>query len=356
MDDAFLPTRMICVDAFNTGLDVRLDDNFSGASDTGNIALSYCWGDHHPLCKTTLANLEDQMKRIRRTDLPATFQDAVRFTRNLGIRYLWIDSMCIIQQEADKFSQLAKDDWAKESMTMFGVYKNSHLTLAALSGVDSRAGLRKLSNKSEAIPLAYLQFDRFLHEGAVEGGSTTFPIYMQPSHPLDDKVHGNAILESHRDRYPLLKRAWCFQERMVSPRVLFFTDSEIIYQCFEDAKCECGATTHHRWRPERNRKRDPAMLQVFKPDDRATAPGRIETIDQAWRDMVAISYSPLSLSFGNDRLPALAAVAQQFQILRPTERYLAGLWSGSLWLDLLWYCRRKLGTLEEKLVLNRPYS
>lgn len=143
---------------------------------------------------------------------------------------------------------------------------------------------------------------------------------------------------------------------MVSPRVLFFTESEVIHQCFEDAKCECGATTHHSWRPERNRKCGPAMLQALKPHDRATALGRIETIDQGWRDVVAISYSPLSPSFGRDRLPALAAVAQQFHIVRPAERYLAGLLSGSLWLDLLWYCRHNLGALEEKLVLNRPYS
>lgn len=356
VDDTFLPTRMVCVDAFHTGLDVRLDDKFSDASDTRYIALSYCWGDHHPVCKTTTSNLEDQMERIRWADLPSTFQDAVGFTRNLGIRYLWIDSRCIIQQEAGKFSQLAKDDWTKESMTMFGVYKNSYATLAALCGLDSRAGLRKVSNRSEAIPLAHLRFDRILNRATEEGESSTFPIYIQPSHPIDDKVHGYAILESQRGRYSLLGRAWCYQERMVSPRVLCFTDSEIIYQCFEDGKCECGATTRYRWRPKSNRKWESTMFQTKNTGDGAMAFDEIETIEQGWRDVVVTSYSPLHLSFGSDRLPALAAVAQQFQALRPNERYMAGLWSGNLWLELLWYCRRNLGGLEEKLILNRPYS
>lgn len=90
--------------------------------------------------------------------------------RNLGIRYLWIDSMCIIQQEAGKFIQLDKDDWERESVTMFGVYKNSYVTLAALSGLDSRAVLGKSSNRSEAIPPAHLQFDRLLNGAAVGGG------------------------------------------------------------------------------------------------------------------------------------------------------------------------------------------
>ncbi|KAH8780919.1 hypothetical protein F5883DRAFT_539032 [Diaporthe sp. PMI_573] len=304
---------------------------------------------------TTASNLEDQMERIRWADLPATFQDAVRFARNLGVRYMWIDSMCIIQNEPGQINQLAKDDWMKESVKMFDVYRNSYATVAALSGRDSRAGLRTVSNRSQAIPIANLQFDQVL-DGTTEGAtSTTFPLYIQPSHPLDDKVSGDAILESHRERYPLLQRAWCFQERMVSPRVLFFTESEIIYQCLQDARCECGATSRHRYRPERNRKWDPAKLQGARADG-APALDEIVTVDQGWRDVVATSYSPLNLSFGNDRLPALAAMAQKFQLLRPNEKYMAGLWSGSLWLDLLWYCRRNLGGLEKKLGLNRPYS
>lgn len=280
MDAAFLPTRMVCVDPFDTDFDVRLDENFSDASDTRYIALSYCWGGYYPPCMTTPSNLKGQMERIRWADLPATFQDAVHLTRNLGIRYLWIDSMCIIQNEPGQISPLAEDYWLKESMTMFSVYKNSYATLAALSGCDSRAGLRTVSNKSEAMAVAYLQFDQVIDGTSTGVTSTTFPLYIQPSHPLDDKVYGDAILQSHRDRYPLLARAWCFQERMVSPRVLFFTESEVIYQCFEDAKCECGATAAHKRRPERNRKWDPASLQVIGKDDGAMALDKIETIDQ----------------------------------------------------------------------------
>lgn len=354
MDGAFRPTRMVCLDAFDTGLDVRLDDNFDDASDTRYIALSYCWGGHNPQCMTTPSNLKGQMERIRWADLPATFQDTVRFARKLGIRYLWIDSMCIIQNEPGQVNQLAKDDWMRESMKMFEVYKNSYTTLAALSGRDSRAGLRTASNRSEAIPLAYLQFDQVVNETTARVATSTIPLYIQPSHPFDDKVHGNAILPSHRDRYPLLQRAWCFQERMVSPRVLFFTESEIIYQCFQDARCECGATTLHKFRPERNRKWDTARLQVAKADG-GPPYDKIETVDQGWRDVVATSYAPLHLSFGHDRLPALGAMAQKFQILRPNEHYMAGLWSGSLWLDLLWYCRLNFAGMERKLVLNRPY-
>lgn len=139
-NDIFLPTRLIHVDAYTPdSLDVRLLHRSSVPPGSKYNALSYCRGDHRPSCITFSSNIQRQIERISWSALPATFQHAVDFTRSLGVQYLWIDSVCIIQQEPGKFCEVAERDWAEESATMFHVYKNAYVTLAALYGYDSQS-------------------------------------------------------------------------------------------------------------------------------------------------------------------------------------------------------------------------
>ncbi len=94
-DNSFTPSRLINVDAKELGGDVVLENSLSVFPGSLYVALSYCWGDYKPKCMTTSETLNDNMQRIPWSALPATFQDAINFTRALGIRYLWIDSICI---------------------------------------------------------------------------------------------------------------------------------------------------------------------------------------------------------------------------------------------------------------------
>lgn len=358
--DSFLPTRLINLQPGWEGLDVRLEDNHFVPSGSFYTTLSYCWGSHIPGCITTVETLAQNKTRIPWDNLPLMFQDAAAFTLSLGVKYLWIDSICIIQGD--------EEDWQREAGKMYAVYKNSYLTLAALVGHDSTCGLRNMSVKQNSVLLAELRI-----------AETKYPLYMRRSHYLDSVTREN-IKESSADIrswYPLLSRAWAYQERTVSARVIFFTESEMIFQCLKNADCECGATQEYfrgnaaqlsktdiflksrtqSWATrsfEGNRSAENKLLHMsaisslittmkhlpsILSEDNTRADGRRARARQAavtWRHHVVCEYSVLAITMPRDRLPAVGAIAEQFHRVRVGEVYLAGLWSGSLLDDLLW--------------------
>jgi hypothetical protein len=95
------------------------------------ITLSHCWGASHSFT-TTRRNLEIRKREISLNDLPKTFRDAVTGTRQLGVQYLWIDSLFIIQDD--------RLDWEAEASRMADVYTNSYLTISASSSRDTNSG------------------------------------------------------------------------------------------------------------------------------------------------------------------------------------------------------------------------
>ncbi|KAI4274739.1 MAG: hypothetical protein LQ337_003710 [Flavoplaca oasis] len=155
------------------------------------------------------------LKGIVINDLPLTFQHAVNITRNLGYQYLWIDSLCIIQDDPN--------DWAFESSTMSRVYSNSVLNIAALWGDDSHSG-------------CFVERNPFVTEDCRIG----------------TWKHGNVVVRSNGREHPrfldfvypapLLKRAWVLQERLLSPRTLFYGPWELYW--------ECGERVTHESEPE----------------------------------------------------------------------------------------------------------
>jgi Heterokaryon incompatibility protein (HET) len=95
------------------------------------MTLSHCWGTSHKFITTT-ANLGDRKRAISLFDLPQTYQDAVSITRQFGVQYLWIDSLCILQ---DSFL-----DWERESSRMVAVYGQSYLTISASGSMGDSSG------------------------------------------------------------------------------------------------------------------------------------------------------------------------------------------------------------------------
>ena len=128
-----LPTRLIDIVPDGLGGDIVLIESASLPHETLYMALSYCWGDIRPECTTTPDTLSANKERIPWAKLPKTFQDAISVARQMSIKYMWIDSICIIQGD--------DDDWKTEGGKMFQVYKNSYLTLAAAWCRNSRSGL-----------------------------------------------------------------------------------------------------------------------------------------------------------------------------------------------------------------------
>jgi hypothetical protein len=135
----FVPTRLIM-------LDVSIADHVRLVSPTElvpYIALSYCWGSSEQN-KTLNSNVKDRERQITIADLPRTLQDAISMTQALDIQYLWIDALCIIQDD--------EHDWAVESSRMADIYSNAWLVLAATRAPDCASGI--LQARDETLVIA----------------------------------------------------------------------------------------------------------------------------------------------------------------------------------------------------------
>ncbi|KAK8240697.1 heterokaryon incompatibility protein-domain-containing protein [Phyllosticta capitalensis] len=337
------PTRLIDVAPDETGLGVKLRDynSLSSGAPHEYVALSYCWGGHEPKCMTTHETIQRNMDYISWDLLPQTFRDAVIFTRGLGLKYLWIDSICIIQRD--------ENDWCKEAGRMYSVYRGAKVTLAALFGNESTTGLRNTTMKNESRIVANLQF-----------GKSIIPLCVRRHHYL---WKGSGWDGNPFDYLGLLTRAWTYQERFVSPRVLFFAEGEVAYQCACEVKCECGSATrswmeapHEEFRqrmwylPATQLKIRLQAKESFQSSEKTESCQSISDIQYMWRRHIVPDYSRLNITKPRDRLAALGAIAEQFQHARQGSQYLAGLWSDSLFDDLLW----RINPYPDEALLGRP--
>jgi hypothetical protein len=189
---------------------------------------------------------------------------------------------------------------------MCDIYENAHLTISATSSPNCTVGMLDFSNNS----------DRQFHGTNAAGGRYSY--IATPGF----RAHPSFLTEvGERTKYwPLLDRAWAFQERMLSPRVLHFSRGELIWECQEETFCECGLMENHG--------KEKQYHEALRRCDGA----QLESI---WRELV-YWYSRLSLTFQSDKLPALSGLAQRFQNLQPGAKYLAGVWDKSLIEDLMW--------------------
>jgi hypothetical protein len=138
------------------------------------------------------------MKNITWEELPSLFQQAFEFTYWLDVKYLWIDSLCILQDD--------KEDWSHEGMKTAGIYANAKLTLAAICAEDSAGKMFYNVNEREI---------RVKVDGLESIGVTDeICVRIAPPHALETA--------------PSLRRAWVFQERILSPRYLHFLSFELI--------------------------------------------------------------------------------------------------------------------------------
>ncbi|PKK51178.1 hypothetical protein CI102_2800, partial [Trichoderma harzianum] len=133
------PTRLVDVQS-NDGSTARLVNTKELASDINPkyLILSYCWGMGNQPAKTTRSNLRQRKHRIMVYDLPKTIQNAITITRLMGIRYLWVDALCIIQPDNDDFL----DDWNSEAAQMGNYYSNALFCISALYASEGFLGER----------------------------------------------------------------------------------------------------------------------------------------------------------------------------------------------------------------------
>lgn len=198
-----LPTRLIHV-----GLNVSDTISLCETRPTDKfeyIALSHPWGEGPHFC-TTLDNVEAHREMIDFDALPAMFQDGVVTTRELGLEYLWIDSICIIQGKGGDFDREAK--------RMEDVFSSAFCVIAASSARRQKDGfLNRPKEDRECLT--------FEHEGLP-------PLYVRSF--MDN--FNEDVVES-----PLSKRGWVLQERALARRSIYFTNNQTYWECGRGVRC-----------------------------------------------------------------------------------------------------------------------
>lgn len=157
------------------------------------VALSYVWGEAQPNCKT--ANLSSNIEAIHTKYIPKTILDAIKVTHTLGLRYLWVDSFCILQD--------SKEDEAIEIANIRSIFRYAYKTVIA-------ANARKVS-------------DGFLRHILPDNTSSKLPFCC-----ADGTIWIMYVQERrHAPSQPVDERAWCLEERVLSSRALWYCSHKI---------------------------------------------------------------------------------------------------------------------------------
>lgn len=327
-----LPTRVLDISsspATEEITNVRLVETYGSKGEYA--CLSYCWGPVAQKSMTTKSNRDRYLKSIPLEELPETISDALKLCCKLGIRYLWVDSLCIIQDD--------EEDWYREASRMAGVYSKSALTLAVhLCEKSDESFLQKrLQQKRSGAPASPRDLSEWLSGPASVSENTTRLAYTDRTTGEERVVHLWANYHNRATRFPFygwyntrktaterrtpwLDRAWTLQEWLLSPRVLHINEMTM-WDCFEGYgnELEC---------------------RHMIPNPLLRAPNLLGT-DNSWYDIVE-DYTERNITKDTDRLPALAGLAEQYKEVTGKE-YLAGLWLEDLPIKLLW---RRVGDHE----------
>jgi hypothetical protein len=286
------------------------------------VALSHCWGGIiSPLL--TAATLQSFQLGLASGELPRNFQDAVRITRELGIRYLWIDSLCIVQD--------SKSDWEQESMKMGSVYKNSCVTLYALVARESKVGILNLDRSPPPDPPpAILR----ISDDPTQTSAVTLIKKHSTEYEFLSELLDNSTFPERTG--VLATRGWTLQEMALSPRQLYYGRKQIYWRCFNGCQSADGYLPG-----------DDEVAYGFKSyfeiskilnwevlQSRAARLPHVSFLLSYFYRLV-YNYSARRLSYSSDKLPAISGIVQELQPLIGGD-YLAGVWSKDFRRGLLW--------------------
>lgn len=356
----YRPSRLIDVGSADHSIDPHVEDGSACSGDY--LTLTYCWGDPATITKSTTENLVQFTKGIPFASLSPIFQDAMTLTRLLGYQYIWIDSLCILQDsDEDKRAQLPLMDH---------IYASSLLTISACIATSGNTRLFTPRQHFNVVELKTLK--------NVEAGPATC-ITDQIFHDFADDVSQGS----------LNTRAWCFQERLLGPRLLHFGQDQLHWECHEGIWDE--TSTERKWYTDFGAIDDGELRAALWSDATENpTPARTlvageymgseefvsewrrlrESIDEveaaaardahyakrplydSWYEAVS-RYTSRDLTNKSDKLPAISGVAARFNdLLRDT--YFAGLWAGDIGQGLLWSRRAFEPVHVEPELAKRP--
>ncbi|KAF2164469.1 hypothetical protein M409DRAFT_56730 [Zasmidium cellare ATCC 36951] len=292
----FRPKRLLEIS--RDGQVVRLQHDH--ATSTRYVTLSYCWGGNYP-GKATKANIHALRHFFNAEDLPASIRDGVKMASKLGFHFIWVDALCIVQDD--------DQDISEQIAQIHKIYTSSTLTIAASSALNSWEGF--LHARTAWRP-SLVNFRSYSGE--------LVPVLAVPT-------------EVDRDRFintnPLFTRAWAYQEIQVTTRVLSFGSRNTAFFCRESEHMDGGSYKLDFGNYLKQGVSASGFLNAgMKSLDSARHP-------KAWTDIVT-TYTELGLSVASDKLPALAALAEEYGKRLWLTKYLAGLWAEDLQWQLMW--------------------
>jgi len=273
--------------------------------------LSYCWGSGLPV-KLTSSSLSAFERSIWVAALPKTLRDAVIVARQIGVNYLWIDALCIIQDSSD--------DWEKEARKMAEIYSRSYCNIAATHTRSCDDGLFTINDYGKsAVICVDTRWD----------GVDIYRLGLVDYEFVIKKL----------ERAPLNSRGWVLQERFLSPRTIHFGDDQVLWECYGGYKCEAfpfgpifGMATDFAKRRLSNQ---PECTRPYSNTDEAYA---------LWGHLVG-KFCSCKLTFPRDKLIAISGLARKFQSAMNDE-YIAGLWWNQLPAQLAWTGEKTIKPLQ----------
>ncbi|KAL8910426.1 MAG: hypothetical protein Q9171_004264 [Xanthocarpia ochracea] len=282
-------------------------DSLGAGSRPGYCTLRHCWGQTQPI-KLTRESYESFQENIPFEALPKTFADAVHISLNLGVPFLWIDSLCIYQDDLG--------DWLMESAKMGDIYANGICNLAALD--QGACFFEGPTPASEA-----LYFSTW-------GKHYLATKYNKPT-SYDDWLKNTA----------LGKRGWVFQELVLSPRTIFYGASGISWDCVDGTADEV-----HSMRARLHYTRGATGYKYTFARFRSEAALPIEYRDRSGRDnlwsQLVSEYTKTVLSHETDKWLAISGLARRY-MESSDRRLVAGLHYDHLLEELAWWSNTSAG-------------
>ena len=325
-----MPRRVL--DVGNEGsTTIRLVEARANAQHGHYATLSHCWGQGK-VTKLTLATIDTFLLGVKVSELPMLYQDVITACRQLEIQYLWIDSLCIIQDH--------EVDWTHEISLMGEMYSNAVCNIEAAYALDDSSRLFMPRNQTRIKPFPVtLEW----HE---DGPLPFFLIDLSVQHQME------------MSEAPLLKRAWVLQEQLLAKRSIIYGKSQVHWICHTLEASEMfpkavpdlregSAKLHHSLAPlpiqclkSMVASKDPIYFHhpLYNSSPNVSP---MERFWLSWRSIV-LDYTRRSLTFEKDRLAAIAGVASMIQS-KTNMQYVAGMWNSRFFIEyeLCWQVSKR---------------
>ncbi|KAK3374902.1 heterokaryon incompatibility protein-domain-containing protein [Podospora didyma] len=306
---------------------VTLIESLSVSPELPYVALSYCWGPPvlgMKIVTTVRSNLEAHQQRgIPLSELPQTVQDAIVVSARLGVTYIWVDALCIVQDDAD--------DWAREAAKMVDVYANSHLTISAKQPDSCHKGFlgpQKYGDPGWQRPIEDVELPSSVSGRPGEAGGGRKILVRKGQ--VDNT-------DSFTRHFPLDTRGWCLQESVLPRRRLVYDGCEMSWSCLERVLCECGHMDevlstaaaaegnddddqNYDFSEERLKAvADRQMTNILRHGNEARMKNvALSNFHYHWND-IARQYSQRFLTQSSDKLVAISGLAKTFQRGMPRD-------------------------------------